>query len=434
MKPIISQGVEVPVPEDVYRGAARGHALGKREFICMMAMIQALQSLGFASLLPALGDIAAELNAGAPNHRQWVVGIFLISSGLFSLVPGTISDRVGRRPVLLVCMGIFASINLLCAFVTDFEVLLVARALLGCASSALVVLPLAIIRDRYQGDDMAKLQALVAMLFIAVPTLAPGLGYVILELAGWRAIFVAIGGLCAGVLFWYYFRMDETLAPSRRQRHSARELLGNINLVVSSRRSIGYVLGLSLVFGAHFGFINSSQQLIGESFGAGAAYPVIFGLMAGSMAVASIATSAIVHRFGTRRVGHAAILCHVLVSLSQVWLALQPGETLLHFAVLMSANMCLVMTLSITFTAITLQPFGKLAGAAASVQTFFRLVVGAGLGALIGQAYDGTPLPLACSLLAVGVLTVALVLFSERGRLFRARGDIPEMSPKSFTR
>ena len=158
----------------------------------MMAMIQALQSLGFTTLLPALGVMANDLGASGSNQRQWVIGTFLICSGLFSLVPGTISDRLGRRPVLLVCMGLFALINLLCAFVADFSVLLAARALLGCASSALTVLPLAIIRDRYQGEDMAKLQAFVAMLFMAVPTLAPSLGYVIFTTLGWRVVFIVI--------------------------------------------------------------------------------------------------------------------------------------------------------------------------------------------------------------------------------------------------
>jgi MFS transporter, DHA1 family, multidrug resistance protein len=407
---------------------AGDRAIGKREFICLIAMIQALQALGFASLLPALGNIATDLGAAEPNQRQWIIGVFLICSGLFSLVPGTISDRLGRKPVLMVCMGIFAAINLLCAFISDFAVLLAARAVLGCASSALAVLPLAIIRDRYQGAEMARLQALVSTLFMAVPTLAPSIGYAVFQVAGWRAIFVMIGVLSSAVLVCYSVRLGETLPSSMRKRHSARELLGNIGLVVSRRRSIGYVLGLSLMFGAHFGFINSSQQLIGEHFGAGEAYPVIFGMMAASMTIASIATSAIVHRFGIRRIGHAAVLCHLLVSLSQVWLALGPGATLLQFTLLMSANMCLLITIFITFTAIALQPFGELAGAAASVQTFFRLVLGAGLGAFIGQAYDGTPLPLACALLGVAVLTLLLVLFSERGRLFQAAADMPALA------
>jgi DHA1 family bicyclomycin/chloramphenicol resistance-like MFS transporter len=212
--------------------------------------------------------------------------------------------------------------------------------------------------------------------------------------------------------------MEETLPLAKRKQHGVAELAANVTLVLTNRRSIGYVLGMALMFGAHFGFINSSQQLIGEHFGAGEFYSLLLGLMVGSMIFASIANSAIVHRFGIRRIAHAAILCHLLISICQVYLASRPGETLLQFGLLNSANMCMLITVFINFTSISLQPFGKLAGAAASVQTFFRLVLGAGLGALIGQAYDGTPLPLAYSFLAVASLTMLFVLYSEEGRLF----------------
>ncbi|MGX7927208.1 MFS transporter [Tsuneonella sp. HG094] len=397
-------------------------AISRHEFIAMMAMIQALQALGFAALLPALDMLASDLGVAHANERQWIIAAFLLSSGLFSLIPGTISDRVGRKPMALACMAAFACINFVSALVQTFEQLIVLRVLLGISSSALAVLPLAIIRDLYHGEDMAKLQSFVAMMFMAVPIFAPGLGYVLMAIAGWRIIFVAIGAVATGVAFWYLFRLPETLPPPRRRVTRARALLGNMRLVLQTRSSIGYVLGTALVFGAHFGFINSAQQLIGEHFGAGARFALIFGLMATSMMAASLANSALIHRFGTRPIAHAAILCHLLVSLAQVYFASRPGETLLLFVLLMSANMCLLITIFVNFTVIALQPFGALAGAAASVQTFFRLVLGAGLGAMIGQAYDGTPLPLAYALVAVAGLSVVLVLFSERGKLFRPLG------------
>lgn len=384
-----------------------------------MAMIQALQSLAFTSLMPALGTIASDFQIVQSNQRQLIIGVFLISSGLSSLIPGTISDRFGRKPVLLCYMALFVTVNLLSALVRDFHMLLVLRAVLGFASSGLTVLPLAIIRDRYEGAGMAKLQAVVAMLFMAVPTFAPSLGYVIMKFAGWRAIFVAIGALATIVTLWFLFRMEETNPRENRKAQRSVNLLDNVVTVLGNRASIGYVIGMSLIFGGHFGFISSSQQLLGEHFGAASAYPLIFGGMAATMALASLANSVIVERFGTRRIGHAAIFCHLAASLGQLFLASTTGETLVQFIVLMSLNMCLLITVFVNFTAIALQPFGHIAGAAASVQAFFRLVLGAGLGALIGYAYDGTPRPLAMALVTVGSLTLILVLFSERGKLFQ---------------
>jgi DHA1 family bicyclomycin/chloramphenicol resistance-like MFS transporter len=408
--------MEKQVPRQ-YRTVAAG--IGRREFIALMALTQALQSLAFAALLPALGVIAADLHVYEPNQRQLLVSVFLISSGLSALLPGTISDRYGRKPVLLSFMAVFVAINLVSALAQDFQLLLFLRGLLGVASSGLTVLPLAIIRDRYDGEDMAKLQAIVATLFMAVPTLAPSLGFVLMELAGWRVIFLAIAALALGTMGWFFFRLEETLPQERRRATRSRELLGNVTLVLTNRGSIGYVIGMALIFGGHFGFINSSQQLIGEYFGAGSAYPLIFGAMAATMALTSLANSAIVERFGTRRIGHLAIFLHLAASVGQLFLASMSGETLLQFVLLMSANMCLLITIFINFTAISLQPFGHVAGAAASVQSFFRLVLGAGLGGLIGYAYDGTPQPLAQALVAVGLLTLVLVLYSERGALFQ---------------
>lgn len=386
-----------------------------------MATIQSLQALAFTALLPALGVISNDLRVDEPNQRQLLVSVFLVCSGLSALIPGTISDRYGRKPVLLSFMALFIVVNLASAFVREFWMLLFLRGLLGFASSGLTVLPLAIIRDRYQGEGMAKLQAYVAMLFMSVPTFAPGLGFVLLQLAGWRAIFVAIATLALGGMIWYCLRLEETLPSCDRAVARGGELLGNLRMVLTKRSSIGYVIGMALIFGGHFGFISSSQQLIGEHFGAGAAYPLIFGAMAGCMALASLANSAMVERFGTRRIGHVAVLLHLAASLGQLLLS-GHDETLLLFALLMTANMCLLITIFINFTAIALLPFGHLAGAAASVQSFFRLVIGAGLGGLIGFAYDGSPRPLAISLVAVGLITLALVLYSEGGKLFRNSG------------
>ena len=403
--------------------------LGQREFVALMAMLMALQALAIDAMLPALGQIAEDLGTANPNDRQLVVGTFLMASGAFSLLPGALADRFGRRPVLFGALAIYAAMSLVCALVEDFGSLLVVRALQALGSAGLAVLPAAIVRDRYGGDQMAKMLSTISVVFMAVPILAPSLGQAILLFGSWRLIFVVMAGLAALVAVWAWLRLPETLHPDYRQTIQPATIAHNMAASLRVRESIGYVFGSALVFGAMFGFINSAQQLVGEHFGMGENFPLVFAACAGAMAVASFTNSRIVERFSARRVSHTAVLLFVVVSAAQVWFAFQPRETVWQFVPLMAANMALLGFVGANFGSIAMQPFARIAGAASSVQSFLRMLLGALLGAAIGQAYDGSSRPLALALLVSGVLAVALVLFSERGRLFRRihpRGTVRE--------
>jgi MFS transporter, DHA1 family, multidrug resistance protein len=402
--------------------------MGDREFVALMAMLQALQALAIDAMLPALGVISEDLGANTANQRQLVIGVFLIASGLTSLFPGALADRFGRRPVLFVSLTGYVAMNFAAAFAPSFTWLLVLRALAGAFASGLLVMTGAIIRDRYEGDKMAKTQSLVSMVFMIVPMAAPSLGQAILLVADWRWIFAMMGGLGAMVAIWAWIRLPETLHPEYRQTIQPRTIAINMRQVFLTRSAAGYVLGLSLIQAALFGYINSSQQLIAEQFGAGEAFPLIFGAMALAMAFCSLANSRIVERFGARRVSHTAVIGYILVGGLQLWFAMSGNESLWQFSVLMGLNLCFMGFIGANFQAIALQPFARTAGAAASVQAFMRLMVGATLGALIGQAYDGTAVPLASSLLGAGAAALLLVLHAERGQLFRRRhGQVPQV-------
>ena len=172
-----------------------------------------------------------------------------------------------------------------------------------------------------------------------------------------------------------------------------------------------------------FGYINSAQQLISEHFGAGDAFPIIFGATASTLAVSSFANSRIVERFGARRVSHTALVVFIGVSALQVAAAFLDGDNLWLFAPLMSANLCLLGFMGANFGSIAMQPFSTTAGAASSAQSFVRMLLGAGVGIMIGQAYDDSARPLALALLVCSFLSLCLVLFSENGKLFRRPRD-----------
>ncbi len=389
------------------------------EFVGLMALTQALQAVAIDAMLPALGAISADLGVASSNQRQLIVGVFLLFSGIGSLIPGALADRFGRKPVLLGCVAGYTAMMLFSALAPNFTTLLVARALAGLCSSGMAVLPLAIIRDRFEGDKMARTQSLISVVFMVVPMIAPTLGQFVLLFAGWRWIFGIMATMAVLVFIWASIRLTETLHPDFRQPVQPTVILRNLRLTLSTRAAIGYVLGAALVQGALFGFINTVEQLVGEHFGAGRNFPLVFGGMALCMAAANFTNSRIVERFGTRRVSQAALVAYIVFAGVQLFLALRPDETIWQFVPIMVLNMCMMGFIGANFSSIALQPFARIAGSAASVQVFVRMIIGASMGIVIGQSYDGTALPLAVSLMLASVCSLGLVLFSERGRLFR---------------
>jgi DHA1 family bicyclomycin/chloramphenicol resistance-like MFS transporter len=400
-------------------GALTRREIGEREFVAMIALIQALHAFAIDAMLPGLGILAVDLGEAVVNRRQLVVGAFLIGMGLGSLIPGSLADRFGRRPVLLGSIAIYIALSLISAIVTSLEALIAVRFLQGLASAGLSVLPMAIIRDRFEGDRMARLQSLIAVIFMVVPMIAPSIGQAIILAAGWRWVFGAMALAGLGIFGWVALRMPETLHREFRQSLGPRAIARNMRETLIDRSSIGYVLASALVLGVGWGFIQSCQQLVGEHFGAGELFPLIFGGMALCMAAANFANSRIVERFGARRVSHTALLCFIVVALIHLPIARGGSELLWQFVVLQTLCMTFMGFTGANFGSIALQPFARFAGAASSVQAFVRLVLASLLGWLIGQAYDETAVPFVSAQVAAGLAALALVLFSERGRLFR---------------
>ncbi len=396
---------------------ARHKPLSERELLWMMAMLMALNAFGIDAILPALDALAADL-AVAGNDRQFVIGVYLLAAGMGALVPGALADRFGRRPILLGAIAVYIVLSLASAIAPTYDALIGVRAAQGFFAAGIIALPPAIIRDRVGGDKMARMMSVIFVIFLMVPAIAPSIGEVILMVADWRAIFGVMAAAGVGMSGWVYFRLPESLAPENRQPIRPRNIAVNMTSALAMPSVVGYVFGSALVFGALFGFINSSQQLITQTFGAGDIFPLVFGICAGSMALASWSNSRIVERFGARRVSHTALFAFIAVSIVQVIFAFQPGEQLWHFVPLMAINMALLGFIGSNFGAIAMNPFFAIAGAASSAHGFVRMTMAALLGGAIGYAFDGTARPLALALLGSGLTCLVLVLLSEKGKLF----------------
>lgn len=399
----------------------RTFPMGFREFLTMMASLMALNAIAIDAMLPAFPAIGKALGVINANDRQYVLSAYLLGSAIGALFYGSLADRYGRKPVLLSALLAYAIFAAAGGFSTSFDALLGFRFAQGLAAAALGVVALAVIRDRYSGDRMARLVSLVFIVFMAVPIIAPTLGQMILYVASWRFIFILFVILAGVVALWVWLRLPETLDPDNVIPIRAHDVAVTWREVVTNRGALGYVLASGVVMGGLFGYLNSAQQIFADIFDAADIFPYAFAAVAASIAVSNYFNSRIVERFGARRVSHAALIAFIALSIGQIAAASMAHETMLVFLVLIAANMSMIGFTGSNFGSIAMQPFGRMAGAASSFQQFARTLLAAGIGAVIGQLFDGTVVPMAAGFLGCGLVALVLVAWSERWELFKRR-------------
>src|SRR5262245_55784445 len=162
------------------------------EFIALMALTFSLIAMSIDGMLPALGDIAADLGVGDPNDRQLVLAAFFAGLSVGQFIYGPISDSTGRKPAMYAGIAFFIFGGLLCAFATSFTMMLLGRALQGFGAAGPRIVGTAMVRDLYAGSPMARIMSFVMAVLILVPVLAPSIGQLILLIGDWRAIFYGL--------------------------------------------------------------------------------------------------------------------------------------------------------------------------------------------------------------------------------------------------
>lgn len=397
----------------------QGAPIGFVEFTAMVAALMALGALGIDTMLPALPAIGEALGVADENRRQFVITAFLLGFGVGQLLHGPLADRYGRRPVLVIALLAYAAANLVCAVSDSFAALLAARVLGGMAGAATRVVPVAIVRDRFEGRAMARVMSTAFIMFMIVPVLAPTLGAGLLLVSDWRFIFAVIAGLAVAVAAWFWVRMPETQHPGDRLPLSPARIVGGWHATVTDRLSLGYMLAAGAMQGGIYGYLNSIGQVVGDSFGRPGLLPLVFALTAGAITLSNFANARFVMQFGQRLLSHAAV-CAVLLIATLHLIAYHAGlETLTVFIVLQALTLACFGLIGTNFSTMAMQNMGHIAGTASSVQGFASVMLGSLIGLWIGQAFDGTPAPMIAGFIAVSVLALGLAALTERGRLFQ---------------
>ncbi len=393
---------------------------GRTEFVCLIATINMIVAFAIDSMLPALPVIGSSL--GVTEETRWglVVTAFTLGFGIAQLFVGTISDRYGRRGLMLLSLVAFAATSLLAAVAASFTLLLAARMLQGIGAAGARVLAVSVVRDRFEGRDMAQVMSLASAIFMAAPIIAPFMGQAVLTVAPWRWIFVVLALLGMMLFGWVAFRLPETLAPNRRRAITPGAVLRAAGIVVRDRQSLAYTIANACLTATVMGFLTSVTLVFTETFRRPALLPVGFAIMAGSMMAASFTNAAIVKRFGMRLIGHAAIIGMTGFAALHVGIVWVRGDELGLFIVLQSAMMVCFALAAGNFGAMAMENMGEVAGTASSIQGSFSAIAGAIGGTIIGMSFNGTTMPLYLSITAVGLVAIAVIWVAEGG-LFVAR-------------
>ncbi|QEP43131.1 Bcr/CflA family drug resistance efflux transporter [Ectothiorhodospiraceae bacterium BW-2] len=373
--------------------------------VLILAAISAIGPLSIDMYLPALPQMAQQLD-GTVSQTQLTLSAFFVGMALGQLLWGPLSDTLGRRPVLLGGMGCYAIASLGCALSPSIEVLTALRFVQALAAGAAIVASRAVIRDRFGGDEVAKVLSMVLMVMAVAPLIAPILGALVLIWFEWPAIFLVLFGLSLllGVLAWQ--ALPESLPLARRQPFILSQLIANYGRLLQDRALLGLLLSAGAMFGALFSFISAAPFVYIDLFGfSETEFSLLFAVSVLTSVISSHLNRRLLERFHAEELfklatGYVALASVVLVGLS-AFKALYPWGTI---AGLMLFFLTLLpIAANALSCAMNLHP--EMAGTVSGLFGVMQFGFGALMGALTGLLYNQTHWPMVATIAICGVLS-----------------------------
>jgi DHA1 family bicyclomycin/chloramphenicol resistance-like MFS transporter len=384
-------------------------------FTLLLGALATLPPLSIDMGLPALALIQASLAASA-GQATLTLSVFLVGYGAAQLLVGPVSDRVGRRPVMLGGLVLFALGGVGCALAPSIGLLLACRLVAGIGAAGSTTLVMAIVRDVFTGQAARVQISTVSMVMSVAPMIAPSIGGLMLLLGGWRFIYslLAIAGIVLLAAVWC--GLTETRPPDRGAR---LDLVGRYAAVLRQRRTVGYAAINALGFGSLFAFIAvSSVVLIGRMGASVALFGLLFALTSGGILAGNWCNTLLARRDVRQELPLAVGLWLAPLAAIAASLFLAAGvERLLTFVpFIVLIGFCRGIT-SPNATHAALEPVPNHAGVASAMMGCGQMLVGALSGGLVAALF---PLlgPLAVTLAMAGFNIAALVVWQavERGR------------------
>ncbi|WP_298262538.1 multidrug effflux MFS transporter [uncultured Lutibacter sp.] len=388
------------------------------EFIALMASLMSIVALAIDALLPALDFIGISIGTTQTVDNQLLITMIFLGLGLGPLFFGPISDSLGRKPIVYMGFGLFIIASLICVYSESLEMMVFGRILQGIGLSAPRTISIAMVRDTYSGDYMARIMSFITVVFILVPIVAPAMGKFVLDHYNWQAIFYIQLLFSVLVSGWFWLRQPETLAIEKRVKFSSHIFIDGLKEIKKSKRTIGFTVISGFVTGSFMVYLSTAQQIFQFQYDLKEEFPFIFAGLAIAIGSATFLNGALVLKFGMEKLVTTSLLTFFSVSLLYIMLfngnTNPPIEILLVF---FGLQFFAIGFLFGNLRALAMEPVGHIAGIGAAITGFISTIMAVPISTFIGRFVTSTALPLFIGFLVCSLSSILILMYLKRNSL-----------------
>ena len=382
------------------------------EFIALMAFLMVNVALAIDTILPGLTQIGTSIHNSKDTDLQLIITMIFLGLGVGQLIFGTLSDSLGRKPIVYLGVGTFVLASLICVMATNLEMMLLGRILQGIGLSAPRSISVSIIRDSYSGDYMARIMSFIAVIFILVPMIAPILGQLILNTYTWQVIFYFQILFSVITLIWFWLRQKETLLEEHKIKLSKGLFINGIKEFFKFKESVIYTLISGFMTGAFMVYLSSSKQIFQDQYGLVDEFAYIFAALAFAIGIATFLNGSLVLKYGMKKLTTTALYLFSIFALIYTILFFNSQNPNLY--VLLFFFGLQFLSLGFIFgniRALSMQPIGHIAGIGAAISGFVSTLIAVPVAMLIGSFIHTTVLPIFIGFLFCSLSSFVLLQF-----------------------
>lgn len=389
--------------------------LAQLEFITLMASLMSIVALAIDAILPALDSIGKTIGTTQLSDNQLLITMIFLGLGIGPLIFGPISDSLGRKPIVYIGFLIFIVASFICIYSTSIEMMVFGRILQGIGLSAPRTISIAMIRDLFTGDYMARIMSFITVVFILVPIIAPAMGKFFLDHYNWQAIFYVQLIFSILVSIWFWKRQAETLELSKRIKFTPTIFIDGVKELVKHKTTIGFTIISGFITGSFMVYLSTSQQIFEQQYDLKEEFPYIFGLLAISIGSAIFLNGILVIKYGMEKLVTASLFAFFGVSLLYILLFYNsPNPSVVVLLLFFAMQFFSIGFLFGNLRALAMQPIGHIAGIGAAITGFISTIMAVPISMYIGKFVKDTTLPLFIGFLLCAILSIAILLYLKR--------------------